>query len=686
MSKRYTVTAALPYTNGPIHIGHLAGVYVPSDIFVRYLRLRGRDVVFICGSDEHGVPITIRAKKEGKTPQELVDFFHKNIKDSFEEFGISFDNYSRTSSQIHHDTASEFFANLNAKGKFEETESEQLFDPEAQQFLADRFVVGTCPKCGNLESYGDQCERCGTSHNATDLINPKSTLSGSMPIVKSTKHWFLPLNEYADFFRQWILEDHKSDWKPNVYGQCKSWIDDGLKPRAVTRDLDWGVPVPVSGAEGKVLYVWFDAPIGYISSTKEWAKRENKDWRPYWQDAETELIHFIGKDNIVFHCIIFPAMLKAEGSYILPTNVPANEFLNLEGQKLSTSKNWAVWLPDYLVDFPGQQDVLRYVLTANAPESKDNDFTWSDFQARNNNELVAIFGNFVNRVAVLNKKYYDNVVPACGELLAEDKEVLNAIKSYPQMIGSDIENYKFRAASQSMMNLARMGNKYLADAEPWKVIKTDPERVQTILFIALQIASALAVLSEPFIPKTAAKLKASLNFNSLELQPDWDLLSRESITISTGHALEDSSLLFDKIDDPQIEGQLQKLDQSKKDNLAESRIVPPKKPQIPFENFGSMDLRVGVILQAEKMPKANKLLILRVDIGLDVRTIVSGIAEHYQPEEVIGKKVTVLTNLEPRTLRGVESQGMILMTENQKGQLVFVNPEDENAPIGGEIA
>ena len=686
MSKRYTVTAALPYTNGPIHIGHLAGVYVPSDIFVRYLRLRGRDVVFICGSDEHGVPITIRAKKEGKTPQELVDFFHKNIKDSFEEFGISFDHYSRTSSQIHHDTASEFFANLNAKGKFEETESEQLFDPEAQQFLADRFVVGTCPKCGNLESYGDQCERCGTSHNATDLINPKSTLSGSMPIVKSTKHWFLPLNEYADFFRQWILEDHKSDWKPNVHGQCKSWIDDGLKPRAVTRDLDWGVPVPVSGAEGKVLYVWFDAPIGYISSTKEWAKRENKDWRPYWQDAETELIHFIGKDNIVFHCIIFPAMLKAEGSYILPTNVPANEFLNLEGQKLSTSKNWAVWLPEYLVDFPGQQDVLRYVLTANAPESKDNDFTWSDFQARNNNELVAIFGNFVNRVAVLNKKYYDNVVPACGELLAEDKEVLNAIKSYPQMIGSDIENYKFRAASQSMMNLARMGNKYLADAEPWKVIKTDPERVQTILFIALQIASALAVLSEPFIPKTAAKLKASLNFNSLELQPDWDLLSRESITISTGHALEDSSLLFDKIDDQQIEGQLQKLDQSKKDNLAESRIVPPKKPQIPFENFGSMDLRVGVILQAEKMPKANKLLILRVDIGLDVRTIVSGIAEHYQPEEVIGKKVTVLTNLEPRTLRGVESQGMILMTENQKGQLVFVNPEDENAPIGGEIA
>ncbi len=686
MSKRYTVTAALPYTNGPIHIGHLAGVYVPSDIFVRYLRLRGRDVVFICGSDEHGVPITIRAKKEGKTPQELVDFFHKNIKDSFEEFGISFDNYSRTSAQIHHDTASEFFANLNAKGKFEETESEQLFDPEAQQFLADRFVVGTCPKCGNLESYGDQCERCGTSHNATDLINPKSTLSGSMPIVKSTKHWFLPLNEYADFFRQWILEDHKSDWKPNVYGQCKSWIDDGLKPRAVTRDLDWGVPVPVSGAEGKVLYVWFDAPIGYISSTKEWAKRENKDWRPYWQDAETELIHFIGKDNIVFHCIIFPAMLKAEGSYILPTNVPANEFLNLEGQKLSTSKNWAVWLPEYLVDFPGQQDVLRYVLTANAPESKDNDFTWSDFQARNNNELVAIFGNFVNRVAVLNKKYYDNVVPACGELLAEDKEVLNAIKSYPQMIGSDIENYKFRAASQSMMNLARMGNKYLADAEPWKVIKTDPERVQTILFIALQIASALAVLSEPFIPKTAAKLKASLNFNSLELQPDWDLLSRESITISTGHALEDSSLLFDKIDDQQIEGQLQKLDQSKKDNLAESRIVPPKKPQIPFENFGSMDLRVGVILQAEKMPKANKLLIFRVDIGLDVRTIVSGIAEHYQPEEVIGKKVTVLTNLEPRTLRGVESQGMILMTENQKGQLVFVNPEDENATIGGEIA
>ncbi len=686
MSKRYTVTAALPYTNGPIHIGHLAGVYVPSDIFVRYLRLRGRDVVFICGSDEHGVPITIRAKKEDKTPQELVDFFHKNIKDSFEEFGISFDNYSRTSAQIHHDTASEFFANLNANSKFEETETDQLFDPEAQQFLADRFVVGTCPRCGNPDSYGDQCERCGTSHNATDLINPKSTLSGAKPIVKSTKHWFLPLNEYDNFFRQWILQDHKSDWKPNVYGQCKSWIDEGLKPRAVTRDLDWGVPVPVLGAEGKVLYVWFDAPIGYISSTKEWAQREKKDWRPYWQDPETELIHFIGKDNIVFHCIIFPAMLKAEGSYILPTNVPANEFLNLEGQKLSTSKNWAVWLPDYLVDFPNQQDVLRYVLTANAPESKDNDFTWSDFQARNNNELVAIFGNFVNRVAVLNKKYYDNVVPVCGGLLTEDREALNAIKSFPVLIGSDIENYKFRAASQSLMNLARLGNKYLADAEPWKLVKSNPDRVQTVLFIALQIASALAVLSEPFLPKTSSKLKASLNFKSLTPPPGWESLSIEPVSIPTGHVLEDCSLLFTKIEDQQIEQQLQKLDQSKKNNLDKSKGFPLIKPQIPFENFGSMELRLGTIVEAEKMPKANKLLILKVDFGHEVRTIVSGIAEHYQPKEVVGKKVTVLVNLEPRSLRGVESQGMVLMTENQDGKLVFVNPDDDKLPNGGEIA
>ncbi len=686
MPKRYTVTAALPYTNGPIHIGHLAGVYVPSDIFVRYLRLRGRDVVFICGSDEHGVPITIRAKKEGKTPQEIVDFFHENIRNSFQEFGISFDNYSRTSDPIHHSTASEFFAKLNANQKFEETESEQLFDQEAQQFLADRFVIGTCPKCGHTESYGDQCEQCGTSHNATDLLNPKSALSGSKPIVKLTKHWFLPLNQYTDFFKKWILKDHKIDWKSNVYGQCKSWIDDGLKPRAVTRDLDWGVPVPVPGAAGKVLYVWFDAPIGYISSTKEWAERLQKDWRPYWQDSDTELIHFIGKDNIVFHCIIFPAMLKAEGSYILPTNVPANEFLNLEGQKLSTSKNWAVWLPDYLVDFPNQQDVLRYVLTANAPESKDNDFTWSDFQARNNNELVAIFGNFINRVIVLVNKYYNNAVPQYDVLSTEDLEILETIKTFPDIIGKDIEAYRFRAASQSMMNLARLGNKYLADAEPWKIFKTDPHRVQNIMFVALQIASALAVLAEPFLPNTSMKLKNALNFNALKQKPNWESLHAEAITIPPEHELHDSELLFSKIEDSQIEYQLQKLEQRKKDNQAESKKISTLKEPVPFESFKAMDLRVGTIVEAQKMPKANKLLVLKVDIGSEVRTIVSGIAEHFQPHEVIGKQVTVLINLKPRLLRGVESQGMILMTENQDGALVFVNPDKQNSPNGAEIA
>ena len=686
MTKRYTVTAALPYTNGPIHIGHLAGVYVPSDIFVRYLRLRGRDVIFICGSDEHGVPITIRAKKEGKTPQEVVDFFHENIKNSFHDFGISFDNYSRTSAEIHHKTASDFFAKLNANGQFEEIVSDQLYDENAEQFLADRFIVGTCPKCGNTESYGDQCERCGTSHNATDLIDPKSTLSGSKPVVKSTKHWFLPLNNYVDFFKKWILEDHKSDWKPNVYGQCKSWIDDGLKPRAVTRDLDWGVPVPISGAEDKVLYVWFDAPIGYISSTKEWAAREQKDWRPYWLDPETELIHFIGKDNIVFHCIIFPAMLKAEGSFILPKNVPANEFLNLEGQKLSTSKNWAVWLPDYLEDFPDQQDVLRYVLTANAPESKDNDFTWSDFQARNNNELVAIFGNFINRVAVLNQKYYGGIVPSCGPLSSGDQEALGAIKTFPGLIGGDIENYKFRAASQSLMNLARLGNKYLADAEPWKLIKTDPERVQTIMFIALQIASALAVLSEPFLPKTSDKLRATLNFKKLPVLPSWDSLENDAISILTGHQLGESSLLFSKIENDQITVQLQKLEQSKMDNLAVDKPIPTQKPEVSFDSFNSLDLRVGCIVEAEKMPKANKLLVLKIDIGDEVRTVVSGIAEYYSPEDVMGKKVTVLINLQPRSLRGVESQGMVLMTENDKGELVFVNPDDCSTPNGGVIA
>ncbi len=692
MSKRYTITAALPYTNGPIHIGHLAGVYVPADIYSRYLRLTGNDVAFICGSDEHGVPITIKAKKEGVTPQDIVDKYHAIIKKSFEEFGISFDNYSRTSAKIHHDTAQEFFKTLYDKGEFIEEVTEQLYDEEVNQFLADRFVTGTCPKCGNEEAYGDQCEKCGSSLNATDLINPKSAITGNVPTLKQTKHWFLPLDKHEAFLKEWILKGHKKDWKPNVYGQVKSWIDDGLRPRAVTRDLDWGIPVPVEGADGKVLYVWFDAPIGYISSTKEWAARVGKDWEPYWKDKDTKLVHFIGKDNIVFHCIIFPAMLKAEGSYILPDNVPANEFLNLEGNKLSTSKNWAVWLPDYLKEFPNQQDVLRYALTANAPETKDNDFTWADFQARNNNELVAIFGNFINRVVVLTDKYYHGIVPSPSEFSQIDDETLAAVKAYPDVIASSIERYRFREASQELLNLARLGNKYLADEEPWKLIKTDEERTKTIMFVALQIASALATLSEPFLPFTSEKLKNILNVSSSDatqehrIENSWNDVSTKNILIQAGHQISKAELLFSKIEDNTIQKQLEKLETSKKANEIANKKVEPQKETITYEDFAKLDMRVGTIIEAEKMPKANKLLVLKVDTGMDIRTIVSGIAESFTPEEVIGKRVTVLVNLAPRALRGVESQGMILMTESADGKLVFVNPDDANVSNGLHIS
>ncbi|WP_318343455.1 methionine--tRNA ligase [Flagellimonas baculiformis] len=701
---RYTITAALPYTNGPIHIGHLAGVYVPADIYSRYLRLKGNDVAFICGSDEHGVAIPMKAKKEGVTPKEIIDKYHGIIKKSFADFGISFDNYSRTSAEVHHKTASDFFRKMYDQGDFIEEETEQLYDDEAKQFLADRFVIGTCPKCGNGEAYGDQCERCGSSLNATDLINPKSTITGAVPILKTTKHWFLPLDRYEDFLKEWILEGHKSDWKPNVYGQCKSWIDDGLKPRAVTRDLDWGIPVPVKGGEGKVLYVWFDAPIGYISSTKEWAEREGKDWKPYWMDQSTKLVHFIGKDNIVFHCIVFPSMLKAHGDFILPENVPANEFLNLEGNKLSTSKNWAVWLHEYLEEFPDMQDVLRYALTANAPETKDNDFTWKDFQARNNNELVAIFGNFVNRVAVLTQKYYNGVVPTPGAFSEVDKETLEALKGFPEILSNSLERYRFREGSQELMNLARLGNKYLADEEPWKLIKTDEERVNTIMYVALQIAAGLALLSEPFLPFTSAKLKKILNIASskndnpyrnsqLVDKLSWNDVAGNIPLLSEPHQLGKSELLFRKIEDDEIQKQLDKLEATKKSNASATlsageteKEIMPQKETITYDDFAKLDMRVGTILEAEKMPKADKLLMLKIDTGLDTRTIVSGIAESFKPEEIIGKKVTVLVNLAPRKLRGVESEGMILMTENQEGKLVFMNPDEDGVKNGEGIS
>lgn len=705
--KRYTITAALPYTNGPIHIGHLAGVYVPADIYSRYLRLQGKDVAFICGSDEHGVAISMKAKKEGITPQEVIDKYDGIIRKSFADFGISFNNYSRTSAKIHHDTASEFFRTLYDKGDFIEEVTEQLYDAKANQFLADRFVVGTCPKCGNDGAYGDQCENCGSTLNATDLINPKSTITGETPVLKSTKHWFLPLDRYDAFLREWILEGHKNDWKTNVYGQVKSWIDAGLEPRAVTRDLDWGIDVPVEGAEGKKLYVWFDAPIGYISSTKEWAAREGKDWEPYWKDQDTKLVHFIGKDNIVFHCIIFPAMLKAEGSYILPDNVPANEFLNLEGNKLSTSKNWAVWLHEYLEEFPDKQDVLRYALTSNAPETKDNDFTWKDFQARNNNELVAVFGNFVNRVVVLTNKYYEGVIPTPNEFTEVDEQTLAELKAYPAVISSSVERYRFREALGELMNVARLGNKYLADEEPWKVMKDNPERVKTQMYVALQIAAALSVLAEPFLPFTAAKLSKILNLGDLkehfagfskflkEKDRDakdifldktlgWNDISETSDLLPAGHKIGEAELLFAKIEDEEIQKQIDKLEATKTANLAENKQAEPQKDLIQFEDFAKMDIRIGTILEAEKMPKANKLLVLKVDTGIDVRTIVSGIAESFSPEEIIGKRVSVLANLAPRALRGVESQGMILMTTNAEGKLVFVNP-DADAPNGSTV-
>lgn len=668
--KRYTVTAALPYANGPVHIGHLAGVYVPADIFARYLRLRGRPLAFICGSDEHGVPVTIRARKEGITVQEAVDKYHKLIGDSFRDFGISFDIYDRTSSPVHHETSSGFFRKLYEDGKFIEKSEEQFFDPEANQFLADRYIQGTCPRCGFENAYGDQCERCGSTLSPQELVNPRSMLSGATPILKATKHWYLPLDQYEGWLREWILEGHE-DWKTNVYGQCKSWIDGGLQPRAVTRDLDWGVPVPVEGAEGKVLYVWFDAPIGYISATKEWAARNGQDWKDWWQNEETCLVHFIGKDNIVFHCIIFPVMLHAHGSYVVPENVPANEFLNLEGDKISTSRNWAVWLHEYLADFPGKQDVLRYVLTANAPETKDNDFTWKDFQTRNNSELVATFGNFVNRAVVLTHKYFEGKVPARGALTLQDEEVLQALAIAPNEIAASIEAYRFREALTTFMDVARLGNKYLADNEPWKQFKTDPERVATVLNLGLQIAAALAVLAQPFLPFTAEKLERMLNLPSTA----WDSLQQPSTLLPGGHAINEAELLFEKLEDAPIEAQVAKLQATKAANAAEAKPVAPQKESTTYDDFMKMDLRVATITAAELVPKTKKLLKLTLDTGMDTRTVVSGIAEHYKPEEILGQQVVLLANLAPRDLKGFTSQGMILMAEDKDGKLKFVQPD-----------
>jgi len=687
--KRYTVTAALPYTNGPVHIGHLAGVYIPADIYARYLRSNKRDVKFVCGSDENGVPITLKAKREGITPQEVVDKYHKIIGDSFKEFGVSFDIYHRTSSSTHHQTAADFFETLYNKGVFTEEITEQYYDEQAKQFLADRYITGTCPNCGNENAYGDQCENCGTTLNATDLINPKSTLSGNKPILKETKNWFLPLDKYEERLRTYI-ESHK-EWRPNVYGQCQSWLNAGLHPRAMTRDLDWGIRVPLRDAEGKVLYVWFDAPIGYISATKELCNYAKLDvwnpkaeeyyisnyeadkcgWEEYWKDEETKLVHFIGKDNIVFHCIIFPAMLMAHGGYILADNVPANEFLNLEGQKISTSKNWAVWLNEYLREFEGKQDVLRYVLTATAPETKDNDFTWKDLQARNNNELVAVFGNFVNRVIVLTHKYFNGTVPTLMEIKPEDQAVIDELAGFPAKIAASIENYRFREALSEVMNVARLGNKYLAETEPWKLIKTDEDRVRTILHISLQICANLQILIEPFLPFTADKLMKMLNNG----KPGWE--DAGSITlIKRGHDINEGVLLFEKVEDAAIDFQIEKLNQSKVTNATASAPVPVKE-NINFDDFSAMDIRVATIIAAEKVEKTKKLLKLTVNTGIDERTVVSGIAEHYKPEEIIGKQVSIIVNLAPREIKGILSQGMILMAENAEGKLVFVSPADK---------
>ncbi len=669
--KRYTITSALPYANGPIHIGHLAGVYIPADIYARYLRGQGKDVVFIGGSDEHGVPITIKAKNEGITPQDVVDKYHGIIKKSFEDLGISFDIYSRTTSKTHHKTASEFFKKLYKEGKFIEKTSEQYFDEEAQQFLADRYIKGTCPHCGNEDAYGDQCEGCGTSLSPMDLINPKSTLSGNKPIKKETKHWYLPLDKHEAFLKKWILEDHK-EWKTNVYGQCKSWLDTGLHPRAVSRDLNWGVPVPIDGVDGKVLYVWFDAPIGYISNTIEWAEKEGKDWKKYWQDDNTRLVHFIGKDNIVFHCIVFPAMLKAHGNYILPDNVPGNEFLNLENNKISTSRNWAVWLHEYLVEFEGKQDVLRYVLAANMPEAKDNDFTWKDFQARNNNELVAILGNFINRTAVLMQKYYNGIVPALGTLTNYDKQTIAELASSKEKIEKSLDAFRFREALKEAMNIARLGNKYLADTEPWKAIKSDTQRVETIMNICIQITASLSIIFEPFMPFTTKKIRKIINTKTF----GWNNLGKMDL-VTKGHEVGKPFLLFDKIEDAEIEAQINKLLNTKKENENANAEVNSAKDEITFDDFTKMDIRTGTILEAEKIAKTKKLLKLLVDTGIDKRTVVSGIAESYSPNDVIGKKVSILINLAPRKIKGIESQGMILMAENHNGELAFVSPEKD---------
>ena len=673
--KRTLITTALPYTNGPVHIGHLAGVYIPADIYARYLRLAGRPVVMIGGSDEHGVPITLKAKAEGVTPQDIVDRYHAIIKKSFEELGISFDIYSRTTSDIHSETASEFFRHLYDKGEFIEKTSQQLYDPEAKQFLADRYVTGECPHCHNPRAYGDQCEACGTSLNATDLINPKSAISGATPELRPTHHWYLPLDKWEPALREWILEGHK-EWKSNVYGQCKSWLDMGLQPRAVSRDLSWGVPVPVEGAEGKVLYVWFDAPIGYISNTKELLP---DSWETWWKDPETRLIHFIGKDNIVFHCIVFPAMLKAEGSYILPDNVPSNEFLNLEGDKISTSRNWAVWLHEYLADFPGKQDVLRYVLTANAPETKDNDFTWKDFQARNNNELVAVYGNFVNRAMVLTQKYFDGRVPAQGELTDYDKETLKEFADVKAEVEKLLDVFKFRDAQKEAMNLARIGNKYLADTEPWKLAKTDMERVGTILNISLQLVANLAIAFDPFLPFSSEKLRKMLNMDTFE----WSELGKDNL-LPVGHQLNKPELLFEKIEDATIEAQVQKLLDTKKANEEANYKANPIRPNIEFDDFTKLDIRVGTILECQKVPKADKLLQFKIDDGLETRTIVSGIAKHYQPEELVGKQVCFIANLAPRKLKGIVSEGMILSAENNDGSLAVIMPGREVKP-GSEV-
>lgn len=675
--KRYTITSALPYANGPLHIGHLAGCYIPSDIYVRYLRLQQKDVAYICGSDEHGVAITIKAKKEGKTPQEIVDRYHQIMKESFREFGISFDHYSRTSAAIHHQTASQLFLDLYNKGEFDEQVTEQYYDEEANQFLADRYIEGTCPNCGYEHAYGDQCEKCGTSLSPTDLINPKSKLSGNVPVLKETKHWFLDLARYTEFLKKWILEDHKDDWKNNVLGQCRSWLEagEGLQSRSMTRDMDWGIPVPLEGAEGKVLYVWFDAPIGYISSTKEWAAQKGVDWEPYWKDKDTKLVHFIGKDNIVFHCIIFPAILKTLGEFVLPDNVPANEFLNLEGDKISTSRNWAVWLHEYLQEFPGKQDVLRYVLTANAPETKDNDFTWKDFQSRNNSELVAVYGNFVNRALVLTDKFFGGTVPNRDELTAYDEEVLEAIQSFPAKISASIEKYRFREALSYVMDFARLGNKYLADTEPWKTIKEDKERTGTILNIALNISANLGIVSAPFLPFTAEKLSAMLQVGAL----NWPDAGNTEI-LKGGHQLGQAALLFEKIEDEVVEAQVNKLLQSKKENELAEAVLPPIKDTISFDDFSKLDMRIVTVLEAERVKKSKKLLKLTVDTGLGTRTVLSGVAEHFDPTDLVGKQVTMLLNLAPRKMMGIDSEGMILMAEDRDGSLRLLTPDQPSGP------